>query len=142
MTWCWGIISPIMLPPYFAKLFPGIFLDRLYSLVCHQDPTKSFYIFGNKLEVCARCSGIYSGALIFSLAALFLPQLRPKTRVWLFLSMAIMAGDVLFYSSGFYHYSKWIAFTTGLILGSVSILYIFAGIEEYFIELKLSSNVQ
>jgi len=56
--------------------------------------------------------------------------------------MIPMAADVLFYSSGLYFYSKWIAFATGLILGSVSILYIFAGIEDYFIELKLSSNVQ
>jgi uncharacterized membrane protein len=142
IVWICGILSPAFLPPYFTKLFPGFFLDKLYSLVCHQDPAKSFFIFGNKLEVCARCSGIYAGGFIFSLVPLFLPRFRPQRRVWLFLSMIPMAADVLLYSSGFYLYSKWIAFATGLILGSVSILYIFAGIEDYFIELKLSSNVQ
>ncbi len=118
------------------------FTDKIYSLVCHQDNAKSFFIGGHKLEVCARCTGIYMGAVLFSIAALFFNRLRPRDKKWLLYSMIPMAADVILYSIGIYNYSKWIAFSTGLILGSISILYIFTGIEEYFFDLKLSSNAQ
>ena len=32
------------------------------SLVCHQRPERSFYLFGVPMPVCARCAGIYVGA--------------------------------------------------------------------------------
>ncbi len=33
------------------------------SLVCHQLPARSFHPWGRKLPVCARCAGLYGGAL-------------------------------------------------------------------------------
>ena len=33
------------------------------SLVCHQLPVRSFHPWGRKLPVCARCAGLYGGAL-------------------------------------------------------------------------------
>lgn len=142
IVWYTGIFSGVLLPDQFSKLFPGIFLDRTYSLVCHQDAAKSFIIMGQKLEVCSRCTGIYTGGLVFSLIALFIPKVKPRTAKWLILAMVPMTLDVIMYSIGIYGYSKWIAFSTGLILGSASILYIFKSIEDYFLELKMSSNVQ
>jgi uncharacterized membrane protein len=141
-VWYAGIFSGVLLPEGFSKLFPGIFTDRMYSLVCHQDAAKSFFIMGQKLEVCARCTGIYTGGLIFSLTALFISPSVPRSGRWLILAMIPMALDVIMYSTGIYSYSKWAAFGTGLILGSVSILYIFKSVEDYFLELKMSSNVQ
>ena len=34
------------------------------SLICHQQPTRSFYRAGSQLPVCARCLGLYVGALV------------------------------------------------------------------------------
>ena len=34
------------------------------SLICHQQPARSFYRGGAQLPVCARCLGLYGGALI------------------------------------------------------------------------------
>ncbi len=33
------------------------------SLICHQLPARSFHPWGRKLPVCARCAGLYGGAL-------------------------------------------------------------------------------
>jgi uncharacterized membrane protein len=142
IVWYAGIYYKIFFPDDSSNVFPGILLDRLYSLVCHQENAKSFFVAGQKLEVCARCTGIYTGGLIFSIAALLIPALKPRSAKGLILAIFPMAADVLLYSIGIYDYSIWVAFTTGLILGSAAILYIFTGIEDYILELNLSPNVQ
>ncbi len=35
---------------------------QFFSLVCHQDPARSFWIAGAPVAVCTRCLGIYLGA--------------------------------------------------------------------------------
>ena len=32
--------------------------------MCHQQPNRSFYIDGGQMPVCARCTGLYLGAVI------------------------------------------------------------------------------
>lgn len=39
-------------------------LQHAFSLVCHQRPQRSFWLFGAPIAVCARCLGIYLGAAI------------------------------------------------------------------------------
>jgi uncharacterized membrane protein len=137
VIWTSGIFYPALLPGNSSGLLPGIFPDKIYSLVCHRESVKSIFISGKKLEVCARCTGIYTGALFFSFVALAFPRLRPASKRWLLLSMVPMGLDVFLYSVGIYDYSKWISLSTGIILGSVSIIYIFMSIEDYILELKL-----
>ena len=48
-----------------------------FALVCHQMDERSFHLFGFKLAVCARCLGLYVGAL---LGALLYPLARPLVR--------------------------------------------------------------
>jgi uncharacterized membrane protein len=142
LIWYTGIFSGVLLNSNFSKVYPGIFIGKIYSQVCHQDPARSFFIYGSKLEVCARCTGIYTGTIIFSFVAFFIPRLKPGSKEWLVLSSLVMAADVMMYSIGIYDYSKWTAFGTGLFLGSVSILYIFTGIDDYFLELRSGLNAQ
>ena len=41
----------------------GEFIFAIGSLICHQRPERSFFIDGQQLPVCARCTGLYvSGA--------------------------------------------------------------------------------
>jgi uncharacterized membrane protein len=58
-VWTAGIfVFPIAM--HFGILPAPAFISRLiYSPVCHQDPARSFFIFGLPLSVCARCTAIY-----------------------------------------------------------------------------------
>jgi uncharacterized membrane protein len=54
--------TPLLLSRgYIAIWYP---LHYGFSLVCHQRPDRSFYLFGAPIAVCARCLGIYLGAAI------------------------------------------------------------------------------
>ena len=48
-----------------------------FALLCHQMDERSFHVAGFKLAVCARCFGLYAGAL---LGALVYPLARPLVR--------------------------------------------------------------
>jgi uncharacterized membrane protein len=43
-------------------------------MICHQLPLRSFHLWGAALPVCARCTGIYLGAAVVSVAALVRPN--------------------------------------------------------------------
>ena len=57
-----AIAAPYFLVHGLAAM--GVALYRGFSLVCHQRPVRSFYIFGTPVAVCARCLGIYLGAAV------------------------------------------------------------------------------
>jgi uncharacterized membrane protein len=46
-------------------------------VICHQLPARSFQLWGAVLPVCARCTGIYVGAAVVSVAV----WIRPRTPV-------------------------------------------------------------
>ncbi len=41
------------------------------SLVCHQLPQRSYQLWTSQMPVCARCAGIYAGAVIGAVAGIF-----------------------------------------------------------------------
>ena len=58
--WCAAVVAP----PLMASggwTTGAAFLRALFSLICHQEPGRSFHLSGSPLAVCIRCSGIYSG---------------------------------------------------------------------------------
>jgi len=105
-------------------------LKKVYSTVCYQDDLKTFTIFGKKLFVCIRCTGIYLGALLFSFILIFLKKIKISSGLFL-ASLSAMISDVILYSTGIFNYSKYFAFLTGFIFGSVVFLYI---LEKEFFE--------
>jgi uncharacterized membrane protein len=66
----WYAIVPIALAsaaiavPWLMAHAPefGFALQRGFALVCHQQPERSFLLFGGSVAVCSRCLGIYLGA--------------------------------------------------------------------------------
>jgi len=42
--------------------FIALAITLFFSPVCHQDPARSFWLFGAPVAICARCLGLYLGA--------------------------------------------------------------------------------
>ena len=81
--------------------------------------------------VCARCVGIYFGALSAGLLGLFYAIPLLSTRVLLVSTLPLIA-DVILTFSRVYSYSQLTAFTTGLIFGSVLYLFLLNELEYLF----------
>jgi uncharacterized membrane protein len=78
------------------------FLYSVFAPVCHQIPGRSFFVCGFPLAVCARCLGVYTGALAGLLAYPFVRGFSrlevPPGRLFLLLSLPIgldFAGGLL-----------------------------------------------
>ena len=81
--------------------------------------------------VCARCAGIYSGALIAGLLSLLLIVPSISRRI-LILSSIPLAMDVFFTFTGVYNYSQLLAVATGLAFGGIIYLLIVSELENLF----------
>jgi len=121
--------AAVVLAPYLASR-DGRLAGLLYACfapVCHQLPERSFFAFGHPLAVCARCAGIYAGAV----AGLALyPALRgfhnvrlPRIGPFLAATMALAvdAGGGLL---GLWDSPAWLRFAVGLPWG-MSLPYFF-----------------
>ena len=63
-----------------AALIAGVY--AVGSLVCHQLPERSYHLWTAQMPVCARCAGIYFGAVLGAVAsAIRTPQAVRHSRV-------------------------------------------------------------
>ncbi len=118
-------------------IFP--FLKDLYGNVCHQEIAKTLEVNNYPLLVCARCSGIYFGAFIFSIIFLVIAEKFYQHKLLLPTIIVIVIIDVSLSTLGLINYSKISAFTTGFLLGSVSFIYFYNALIE-LISKKRKSN--
>ncbi len=108
----------------------GLTIYQAFSHLCHQDPERSFFIAGNKLAVCARCTGLYFG---FAITVLVYPLVRTlrtiaaPQRKWLFLAAGPMAIDFAFGFLGIWQNTHLSRFATGALLGATSVFYVMPG---------------
>jgi uncharacterized membrane protein len=58
-----GLVA-IATPFFLHSPMLGVAVQRGFALVCHQQPERSFFLFGGSVAVCARCLGIYLGAAV------------------------------------------------------------------------------
>src|SRR5687768_17707700 len=56
-----AIVSLIMMAPLTAGSHLANSIYGGFAVVCHQLPERSYFIFGHKLAVCSRCTGLYAG---------------------------------------------------------------------------------
>ena len=120
-VWILGLLHPILWSV--SNPIISFSIDRIYSGVCHQQDYKCIVIGENKMLVCARCTGIYFGALC-TLVYMFFKRI-PNLKISVLLLAALpLFADVLFTNLKLYHYSQPIAFATGLIFGSTVCLFL------------------
>ena len=114
-------------------------LSKSYSTVCHQESAKCISLGSETMLVCARCAGIYFGALSAGLLGLFYTIPLLSIRVLMVSALPLLA-DVFLTFSGVYAYSQLAAFATGLILGSVVYLFLLKELENLFSNKSLVGN--
>ena len=108
-------------------------LYQAFSYVCHQQPERSFFIAGQPLTVCARCTGVYAGfALTTLLYPLFtsLRRTNPPERKWVVIAAAPLAIDFGLGLLGIWENTHWSRFITAALFGSVVVFYVMPALAE------------
>ena len=84
-----------------------------FSPVCHQDPARSFWLFGVPVAVCARCLGIYVGAAMGA----WIPAPRRMLLAALLLAASANLADVLTEAAAWHGNWKLTRVLLGALLG-------------------------
>lgn len=126
--------SDILFNDYLSPL-GRLFLKNIYSTICHQNSEKLICSDVFCSYLCARCTGIYAGVFIGLFAYRFF-KIKITLRSFVLLNVPLLA-DVLAVTTGIYSYSHIFAFITGLLSGTVLILYI----SDIFLK-KLRKNIE
>ncbi len=86
--------------------------------LCHRRPDRTFRIGGYYFPICARCTGIYTGGMIFFI---LLRVLRPEYSIYTVLAGLLMVIptfiDGLTQLLGYRESNNRLRFTTGLVAG-------------------------
>ncbi len=137
LTWCLGFSLNVLVHGSDISIASTGLFNFVYDNICHQDKDKLISINGYNFLVCARCSGIYFGALLSSVFLLF--SFRNKEiPLKLFLSASvILFADVVINNFFLSTYNKISAFTTGLFFGSVCLLIAAYQLEAHLLRAKV-----
>jgi len=99
-----------------------------YGISCHQIPSRSFFILGHQIAICARCFSFFSSMLIFGLL-LSLKNVRPLNRKIAFLLALPLLVDVLLQTLGISESTQVLRVTTAVLLGLSISFYIYPRIK-------------
>jgi len=135
MAVIWGALiitalaSPLLL--WAASPKTALFTYLPFSFFCHQLPERSFTLLQHPLAVCHRCSGIYLGLFLGTLAAPLFLRISPRVRRACILSAAaFLAADALMPFTGFWVGFPLLRFLTGLAFGVTSAPLAVTGLDE------------
>lgn len=118
-VWFGALVSAPLLTGEDPRDGVAAILHHGFSRICHQLETRSFFIGGHPLPVCARCTGIYAGFLSGSLLAFaggFSVRV-PGAALWAVASLP-MAADVLLGVSGVWEGTLFSHAGTGSVFGA------------------------
>jgi uncharacterized membrane protein len=99
-------------------------LQRGFALVCHQQPERSFILFGGAVAVCARCLGIYVGATI----GLVMNTSRRLATQLLVVAVAVNLGDWVAELAGLHGNWMFARFAFGFALGMTGAMLVAANL--------------
>ncbi len=113
----------------------GKTLFKFYRPMCHQLPSRSFFIFGEQIPVCSRDVGIYGGMLVGALLFPFFFRLDETKLlpIWVMIiamipigidgSTQLLSNLVPLPFIGVYESNNLLRVATGLLIGGVMSLY-------------------
>lgn len=131
--WCIGFSLKSLSDGSVLSLASSPILNLFYHNVCHQSDHKLLIINGFPLLVCARCSGIYFGALLTSTYTLFsFRNIKPSNVVFK-IALVMLSVDVILNNLVLNDYNKFSAFFTGLFFGVVCCLVVINIIENHLL---------
>jgi uncharacterized membrane protein len=121
--WCLSILSaPILqIEPVYA----------FFSRICHQDPARTWHVFGQPLAVCVRCAAIYVGFLGGILLYLPANARRLKIAIGATAAELVVARFLLDHAA--------LRSITGLFLGAMAAPFIPMGINQMLQRLRNDS---
>jgi uncharacterized membrane protein len=125
ISWC----AAILLAPLLAANSSPVaeYVYRFFQPICHQRPERSFFLFGEKLAVCVRCSSVYCAFLFGVLLFPFTHGLRARntpSRNVLLLTLLPIAWEVATEWIGLYTSTVLTRALTGGVFGYVASLVI------------------
>ncbi len=132
-------LGVIFLAPYLRSQGSSLsaFAYLVFTPICHQIPSRSFHLFGEPLAVCARCLGIYFGALggtgLYPLINGFSKLALPRARIFILVSVPIIIDA----GGNFLHLwvsSHWIRFSTGFLWGLILPFYFIVGVSDFILK--------
>lgn len=102
-------------------------LYKFFSYICHQIPSRTFFVDGEPFGVCSRCFGVYFGLVFGNLIYPLwqrIDEVEPVSKVWLFAACVPIAIDWSLTVFGIWENTFVSRFVTGLILGTACSTYI------------------
>jgi uncharacterized membrane protein len=113
-VWCLSIIA--------APVVKLGLVYAIFSLVCHQDPARSWALSGTPLPVCIRCASIYFGFLASLCLAL------PLNVKWLRISIILTIAEFTFAQLVV---DTWVLRSlSGILLGAAAAPFIMEGVRQ------------
>lgn len=132
-VWCVGFSFKSLSGGSTLSIVSSPVLNLFYHNVCHQEDQKLIIIKGFPLLVCARCTGIYLGALIASVFVLISLRNIKISNILFKFTLVILGADVIINNLFFTNYSKLTAFITGLFFGAICFLIVINIFENYIL---------
>ena len=129
------IITSAILSPYFeTNLMVNEYqlTNSLLGKICHQYPSRCFYLFGSNMGLCARCFSVYASIFIFCIFFIFFDikaSLKSKCIIAFTLCMPLLLDGVTqFY--GLRESTNFLRLISGFLAGiGVSIVFVTMYIE-------------
>jgi uncharacterized membrane protein len=112
-------------------------LYSLFSLVCHQDPDRSFHIFGHQFACCERCAAIYLSIALFGVLFAFVrARMSNPTYVAMIALVSPVVLDGMAVGSGLYGGNLVMRVVTGTLFGFAVIWFLYPRFEAGFAGLR------
>jgi uncharacterized membrane protein len=145
IAWCTLIVIAPAAASSAAYAPLATFLYAFFSPLCHQIDARSLHLFGGPLAVCGRCTGIYFGFLLGTIAYPFARRVRRGEgpgRVFLLVTVAPMVLDVLLEAAGIHESSTELHALSGAWFGVLIPFLIVPGAVEGISQLLVQHNPQ
>ena len=131
--WCVAVMAPALMHDMGWET-GAAFFRAVFSLLCHQDPGRSFHLAGSPIAVCIRCSSIYAGFVLGCVAVLAArcagrARTAPPGRL-IAACLAPIALEWLAETSGFPDAMGLARTTTGIVFGFAAAFYVVPAVEE------------